>query len=142
MMALYRFAQYLATENRMTKEIGGMLVMKDPHDEKTLVKINSKISDSLPFKLSEREYLAELGELRFTEFEAKLTDQRFRNVRKCLQNWVKEEERVKSFCKYVKCQNEFMMHALGTVYRPWYGKKIPPISEESTKILQGFQEDR
>jgi hypothetical protein len=140
-MALYRFAQYLAVDSRITKETGGLLLMKDFEIEKTIVQLKLEIVKALPFRLSDREYLIEMGELDFTKFERKLSDKRMRFVYGQLVAWVKDALRVKSFSKYVVCQNELMAHALGNLYRPWYGKKAPPISKESEEIIRELKRD-
>lgn len=140
-MALYRLAQYLATERRMTKESGGLLLMRDHEAERNIVRLKLETEKLLPFKLSDREWLAEIGELDFSAFERKLSDKRLKSIYRGMETWLKEPAKTESFSKYVICENEVITQALGNVYRPWYGKKPPPISEDSKKIIKELATD-
>lgn len=135
-VAMYRLAQYLAVESRITRETGGLLLMKDFEVEDKIVRLKLEITKWIPLPLSDREYLAEMGELNFAKFEKKLVERRMRSIYRQLQTWLKDSSRVRSFCRYVVCQNELIKHALEDVYRPWYGRKAPPISKESEEIVK------
>ena len=73
----------------------------------------------------------------FLDFSIKIQDENELNeIYEVFKIWLKNHGNVKKTIKCFRCYDELMFHELNSIYKPWYGRKVPKLSRECKRVLR------
>lgn len=142
-LALFFITKYFRYLLKLITEKGGLLFLKNFDSESYLEELNIRARRNLELTTDQICILQKSIALEDTprDFSIKIQgDNELKQIYETIENWLKDNGKVKKPITYLHCYSELMRHELNTIYRPWYQKKAPQISHDCKEVLRHFKE--
>lgn len=142
-LALFFIAKYFRYLLKISTEKGGLIFLKNFDSESYLEDLNIGARQNLELTPDQISILQKSIALEDTprDFSIKIQgDNELKRIYETIENWLKDNNKVKKTITYLSCYSELMRHELNTIYRPWYQKKAPQISHDCKEVLRHFKE--
>lgn len=142
-LALFFITNYFRYLLKLITEKGGLIFLKNFDSESYLEELNIRARRNLELTTDQICILQKSIALEDTprDFSIKIQgDNELNQIYETIENWLKDNSKVKKTITYLHCYSELMRHELNTIYRPWYQKKPPQISHDCKEVLRHFKE--
>ena len=142
-LALFSIAKYFRYGLRLSIEKGGIVFLKKFDSELYLKKLHRSARWNLELNTNQicrLQKSIDLEEETFLDFSKKIQcDSELMQIYETFEKWLKNNSKVKNTIIYFRCYSQFMRYELNSIYRPWYQRKAPQISNECKEVLRTFK---
>jgi hypothetical protein len=139
-MAFVSLVNFLQVQLKMTRAVGGVIVLKDFDSEEQVVALRARAMSTLPFDNFELAMMGESDCGRLSDFRKATKEGDLSDYFGRFSNWSEDHSKVETLIRLFQCHNLIMQRSLGMVYEPWYRSSPPKLNEKCRDLAKQAQE--
>lgn len=137
--ALFSITRYIRYRFELTTKRGGIIFFQNFNSEVDLSRLRINALQYLKLTPEQKSRLQKSIALEdtFLDFSIKTRGEKeLKKIYEAFKIWLKNYGNVKITIKCFRCYDELMFHELNSIYKPWYGRKVPKLSRECKRVLR------